>query len=129
MPGEENYTRAGESGSRQGRTRFGDKIRLRSPALKRAWASKTARGFACAAALAISAAAFYRVRELLAALLLFSILFGVVIVGVLILWLVEEVAHKAAVEVEHHLPHLTKHHVPAPARTEARHSSGGGSWS
>jgi len=66
--------------------------------------------------LALSSAAFYRVRELLAALLLFSVLFGVVAVAVLILWLVERGAHEATVRLETRLAHIPAAHIFAPAR-------------
>jgi Flp pilus assembly protein TadB len=71
--------------------------------------------------LALCAAVFYRVRELLAALILFSFLFGVVAIAVLILWLVERGAHEAAERIETHLAHIPAQRLFAPARADAKH--------
>lgn len=70
---------------------------------------------------AISAAAFYRVREILAALLLFSVLFGVVIVAILIMWLVGEATHEAAVRVESHLTRIPARHIAALSHVHSGH--------
>ncbi len=71
--------------------------------------------------LALSAAAFYRVREILAALLLFSVLFGVVIFAILIMWLVGEATHEAAVRLETHVAHIPARHIVAPSPGHAGH--------
>ena len=69
----------------------------------------------------LSAAVFYRVRELLGALILFSAVFGVVIIAVLILWLVEEAAHEAAVRLETRMAHIPSRHIVASSRGHAGH--------
>ena len=71
--------------------------------------------------LALCASVFYRVRELLAALILFSAVFGVVILAVLILWLVEQAAHEGAVRLGTHMAHFPGRHIFAPARARADH--------
>ena len=87
----------------------------------RIYSSKGVKAAASIGVLALSAAVFYRVRELLAALLLFSVLFGVVIIAVLILWLVEEAAHEAAVRLETCMAHIPSRHIVAPAQAHANH--------
>jgi hypothetical protein len=87
----------------------------------RIYSSKAVKAAAGIGVLALSAAIFYRVRELLAALLLFSVLFGVVIIAVLILWLVEEAAHEAAVRLETCMAHIPPRHIVAPAQAHANH--------
>ncbi len=71
--------------------------------------------------LAICAAVFYRVRELLAALILFSAVFAVVIVAVLILWLVGQATHEAAMHLETHMPRFPARHIVAASRGHAGH--------
>jgi hypothetical protein len=71
--------------------------------------------------LALCASVFYRVRELLAALILFIAVFGVVIIAVLILWLVEQAAHEGAVRLGTHLAHFPARHIFAPALARADH--------
>jgi hypothetical protein len=72
--------------------------------------------------LVLSSAAFYRVRELLAGLILFSLLFGALIFVILILWLVGETTHKAAAVLETHMPHILPHSItPAPAHSHPVH--------
>jgi len=69
-------------------------------------------------ALVLLSAAFYRVRELLAALILFGFLFGVVILAILIFWLVGETAHQAATVLETQMPHVLPHTI-SPARAHS----------
>ena len=87
----------------------------------RIYCSKAVKAVAGIGVLALSAAVFYRVRELLAALLLFSVLFGVVIIAVLILWLVEEATHEASVRLETHVAHIPARLIAAQARVHANH--------
>jgi len=61
---------------------------------RRIYSVKAVEAAAGIGVLALCAAVFYRVRELLAALILFTVLFGVVAIAVLILWLVEQAAHE-----------------------------------
>lgn len=90
--------------------------------------SRKAAGMAGLGALfALSFATIYRVRELAAALLLFSVAFAVVMIGVLFLWLAEEGAHKAAMWLESQLTHLPPRAVAA-ARVRARHNGSGRTW-
>lgn len=65
-----------------------------------------------------SVAVFYRVRELLAAFLLFSVVFGVVALAFLILWLVERGSHEAAVRIEAHMAHIPTQRIVAPSRAQ-----------
>jgi Flp pilus assembly protein TadB len=71
--------------------------------------------------LALCSAVFYRVRELLAALILFSAVFGVVMIAFLILWLVEQTAHEGAMRLGTHIAHFPARHIFAPARGRADH--------
>jgi len=92
---------------------------VRASTAGRIYSSQTVKAAAGIGVLALSASVFYRVRELLAALILFSFLFGVVIVAVLILWLVERGTHEAAVRLETHMAHIPARHIFAPARAHA----------
>lgn len=69
--------------------------------------------------LALSAVAFYRVREILAALLLFSVLLGVVIFAILIMWLVGEATHEAATRLEQYVTHIPARHTFAVSPAHA----------
>ena len=84
----------------------------------RAYSGKAVEAAAGVGALALSSAAFYRIRELLAAFILFSVVFGVVAIAVLILWLVERGAHEAAVRIETHMAHIPAQRVVAPSRAQ-----------
>jgi hypothetical protein len=55
---------------------------------------------ASAALLAITTVLFYRVREMVAALLIFSVLFTIIMIPVLILMLIDELAIKGMIQVE-----------------------------
>jgi Flp pilus assembly protein TadB len=80
--------------------------------------SKAAKAIMSIGVVALLTAAFYRVRELLAALILFSFVFGVVILAMLILWLVGETTHKAAAVLESQMPQILPHAVAtAPAHS------------
>ena len=94
---------------------------VRASTAVRIYFSKAAKAAAGISVLALSAAVFYRVRELLAALLLFSVLFGVVIFAVLILWLVERATHEAAVRLVTHRAHIPSRHIVASSRGHAGH--------
>jgi hypothetical protein len=98
-----------------------DNLCVKESTAKRLYSSKAVKAATGIGALAFSAAVFYRVRELLAALLLFSVLFGVVIVAVLVLWFVEEATHEIAVRLETHISHISVLHIVAPARAHANH--------
>ena len=95
----------------------------------RAYSGKAVEAAAGIGALALSSAAFYRVRELLAAFLLFSVVFCTVAVAFLILWLVERGAHDAAVRLETHMAHISARHNVAPARVRAIHVHRTPPWS
>ena len=78
--------------------------------------------------IALCAAVFYRIRELLAALILFSFVFGVVIVAVLILWLVEEATQEAAGRFKSRMARVPSRHVPAPAHARASYAPRDPPW-
>lgn len=89
--------------------------------VRRAYSGKAVEAAAGIGALALSSAAFYRVRELLAAFLLFSVLFCTVAVAFLILWLVERGAHDAAARFETHMDHISARHNVALSRARSMH--------
>jgi hypothetical protein len=74
------------------------------------------------AVLGLCAVGFYRVRELLAALILFSVVFGIVAIAILILWLVEQGAHAAAVRLEKLVSDFPSRRIVAPAQVHANRS-------
>jgi len=96
--------------------------------VRRTYSGKAVEAAAGLGALGLSAAAFYRIRELLAAFILFSVVFGVVAIAFLILWLVERGAHEAAVRLETHIAHIPARHIVAPARARAIHIRRGPPW-
>ena len=71
--------------------------------------------------LAICAFMFYRIRELLAALLLFSVAIGAMFLFVVILWLAGEAAYEAASRIEIHVNHNPARHFLAWSRAHAAH--------
>lgn len=102
--------------------RNGDGSLPDGPTARRTYCGKAAMGITGIGVLALSSAISYRVRELLAELILFSFLFGVVILAILILWLVGETTHNAAAALETHMPHIPSHSVaPAPAHSNLTH--------
>jgi hypothetical protein len=78
--------------------------------------------------IALCAAIFYRIRELLAALILFSFVFGIVLVAVLILWLVEEATQEAAGRFKSHITHVPSPRIPAPAHERASYVQRNPTW-
>lgn len=87
----------------------------------RIYSNQAAKAAAGIGVLAICAAVFYRVRELLAALILFSAVFAVVIVAALILWMVGQASHEAVVRLETHMERKPSRHIVAAFRTHAGH--------
>jgi len=85
---------------------------------RKTYSGKAVEAAAGIGVLAFSVAVFYRVRELFAAFLLFSVVFGVVAIAFLILWLVERGAHEAAVRIETHMAHIPAQRVVAPSRAQ-----------
>jgi len=94
---------------------------VKASTARRSYSGKAVEAAAGIGALALSAAAFYRIRELLAAFILFSVVFGVVAIAVLILWLVEQGAHEAAVRLETHAAHIPGRRIVASSRAHAGH--------
>jgi hypothetical protein len=76
----------------------------------------------------LSFATIYRVRELVAMLLFFTIAFVVVVTGVFILWLAEEAAHGATLWIETRMTHLPVRRAVVPVRAPSKSSSGGRTW-
>lgn len=100
----------------------------KAPSVGRIFSGKAVEAAAGIGVLALCASVFYRVRELLAALILFSAVFGVVIIAVLILWLVEWTAHEGTVRLGTHIAHFQGRHVFAPARARADHIQRNPRW-
>ena len=72
------------------------------------------------------AAAFYQVRELAAALLMFSVLFGTVGMAFLILFLIQELALKGLIRIETSMAHIRGQDTvasPQPHRNSMARSS------
>jgi hypothetical protein len=99
------------------------------PATRRKYSRKAASAAGLGALFVISFATMYRVRELVAMLLLFTIAFVVVMIGALMLWFAEQAAHRAAVWIETHVAHLPERHAVVPARAQSKSNSGGRPWS
>ncbi len=128
MPTEDINKRAEPSWPRILEESCAEVPRAKASTVRRIYANKTAEAVASIGILAISAAVFYRVRELLAALLLFSVLIGVVIVAVLILWLVGEATREATSRIETRLAHIPARHVLAASRAHATHNHRSPPW-
>jgi hypothetical protein len=92
------------------------------PTARQTYCRKAAIGITGIGVLALSSVISYRVRELLSALLLFSFLFGVVILAILILWLFGKTTRNAATALKTHMPRIPSHKVaPAPAHSKLIH--------
>ena len=75
---------------------------------------------------AVVAAAFYQVRELAAALLIFSVLFSTVGMAFLILFLIQELALRALIRIETSMAHIRGQNTvasPQPHRNSMARSS------
>lgn len=94
---------------------------------KRFYAHKRAR-VGVYALLGVCSFAFYRVRELAAALILFSFLFAAVMIGVVIVWLVNLGAQRTAFWLENHMAHIFAHRIVTPAPVQAKHISQDHRW-
>ena len=92
-------------------------LHANQPQAKRISSKVAAMAGSCA--LAIGAVIFYRLRELLAALLLFSVIIVTAFIAVLIFWLVGEVVYEAASRMEKHLTRIAARHSLAWSRTLA----------
>ena len=68
---------------------------------------------ACAMGIAIAAIGFYRVRELVAALIIFSVLFGILGIALLTLFLIQELALKGVIQVGARLAGVRARHSDA----------------
>jgi len=100
----------------------------KAPPASRNYPGRAATAIAGMGVLVFLAAAFYRVRELLAALLLFSVLFGVVVIAVSILWFVERGAHEAAARLETQLARIPVRRIFATARAHSGHTHRNPPW-
>jgi hypothetical protein len=104
---------------REGFSPQGSPARLSTP--KRICLGKGLQAAVGIGGIALSAAVFFRVRDLLAALLLFRVLFGAVAIAVFILWLVGRATHEVAARVGTHLAHMPSSTIFVPVRTRANH--------
>jgi len=75
----------------------------------------------------LSLVTVYRVRELAAELFFFSIAFGALTIAVLLLWLVERLAHMAVTWLESLVANLPTR-MSTPARVRARHDPSSRTW-
>ncbi len=87
----------------------------------RIWFGKGLYGAAGIGVIVLSAAVFFRVRELLAALLLFSVLFALVAIAVFLLWLVGRATRAVAVRVGRHMVHIPSNYIVVPVMARANH--------
>jgi hypothetical protein len=85
--------------------------RLENDNMKRSDCYKVTKAIVGAIAVALVAIAFYPVRELLAALLIFSVLSGTVGMALLILFLVQELALKGVTQLEARLACVRARHA------------------
>lgn len=119
---------ADQSDSRNHEEFFPPGHSAKAPTAGRIYSSKILKAVAGIGVIAGSASVFYRVRELLAALILFSFLFGVMMIAVLILWMAGRGTHEAAVRLETRLAHIPTRHIVAPAQAHANHIHGSPPW-
>ena len=76
---------------------------------------------AVALALSIGAAEFYSLRELVAALIIFSILFGTVVMTLLILFLIQDLALKALAHLESRMAYVCVRHGAKSGQRDQNH--------
>jgi hypothetical protein len=79
--------------------------------MKRSDPYKVAKAVVGTIAVALTTMAFYPVREFLAALLIFSVLFGAVGIALLILFLIQELALKGVTQLEARLACVRARHA------------------
>lgn len=78
---------------------------------------------------AIASVGFYQVRELVAALAIFSLLFGTIAMAFLILFLIEEVALKGVAQLESRMACIHARHVGIPGQRDMDHVLRSWRWS
>lgn len=100
----------------------------KTPAFKRIYYSKIVRAVTGMVVLAALAAFSYQVRELMAALLLFSVLFGVLGIVVLILSFLGRATHDAAAHLEAHKARMQTHNIAATHQPHPGHISRSWPW-
>jgi hypothetical protein len=81
------------------------------PTARRSYYGKAAIGITGIGFLTLASAISYRVRELLSALILFTFLFGIVILAILILWLFGETTHNAVTALQTHVPRIPSDNI------------------
>jgi hypothetical protein len=88
----------------------------KSNVIKRSDPYKVLKAVIAAGAIALAATYFYAIRDLLAALLIFSVLFAVVGTALLILILLQEAALWGVTQVESHWTNVRARYVAAAAK-------------
>ncbi len=96
--------------------------------MKPTYTCKISGGFLAAIALAIAAIGFFQVRELLAALLIFSVLFCAGALAFFILFFIEEVAFKGVARFEAGVAHVRAWHSGALVQPGKDHQLRGSRW-
>jgi hypothetical protein len=86
--------------------------------MKRSDSYKVLKAVVGAIAVALAATAFYTVREFLAALLIFSVLFGAVGTALLILILLQEAALRGVIQIESHLTNVRARYAAAAVQPD-----------
>jgi hypothetical protein len=94
----------------------GDHTIRRTSTLRRNHHLHRIQALACAMGIAIAAIGFYRVRELVAALIIFSVLFGILGIALLTLFLIQELALKGRIRVGARLAGVRARHSDASGR-------------
>jgi hypothetical protein len=89
--------------------------------MKRSDSYKVTKAVVGAIAISLAAMAFYPVREFLAALLIFSVLSGIVGMALLILFLIRELALEGVTQLEARLACVRARHAAIPGQPDDDH--------
>jgi hypothetical protein len=92
---------------------------LQNVTMKRGRSYQVGKAVVCAVGVAIAAMGFYQVREMIAALVIFSILFGTMGIALLMLFLIQEIALRGVTQVEARVACVRARHIPVSSQRDS----------
>ena len=92
---------------------------LQNVTMKRGRSYQVGKAVVGAVGAAIAAMGFYQVREMIAALVIFSILFGTMGIALLMLFLIQEIALRGVTQVEARVACVRARHIPVSSQRDS----------
>jgi hypothetical protein len=92
---------------------------LQNVTMKRGRSYQVGKAVVGAVGVAIAAMGFYQVREMIAALVIFSILFGTMGIALLMLFLIEEIALRGVTQVEARVACVRARHIAVSSQRDS----------